>query len=164
MKRHERAPPKRLITCASAQRLLRFGKLRPSSSRRKRRLNKSVPQRSGLREKKGVWDKKKKSKTGQKTLEVRGDPGVLRCVETSARGCRGQPVCEIKQGKSSKLAGSWMNQRRYPNAAGVVISCLTCDSCLTRLSWREDIRPDSKLLLPLMSLRLWFFRCWISFN
>lgn len=50
--------------------------------------------------------KKKKSKTGQKTLEVRGDPGVLRCVETSARGCRGQPVCEIKQGKSSKLAGS----------------------------------------------------------
>lgn len=35
-------------------------------------------------------------KTEQKTMGVRGDPGVLRCMETNARGCLGQPTREIK--------------------------------------------------------------------
>lgn len=37
-------------------------------------------------------------KTEQKTMVVRGDTGVLRRMETNARGWLGQPTCEIKQG------------------------------------------------------------------
>lgn len=61
----------------------------------KRRLNKSAPQRSILREKKGAWDKK-----NEEWMEVPGSKGRSwsseRCMETNARRCLGQPVSETK--------------------------------------------------------------------
>lgn len=84
MQRDETAPPKGLIRAGALPTLLRFGEMRPLELQKED----EAEQRIVLHENKGTQDKKSGDWTEDQGEfgKKRGDPGIVRCMETKARG------------------------------------------------------------------------------